>query len=59
MVVGAIVKLVPDRLEPRDEPPDGTVYQLIEAPTAIAFKLVVDPEQIILGVAVTDVGVGH
>lgn len=44
---------------PKETPPTGAVNQLIDAPTAVAFKDVVEPAQITLGVAVTNVGVGH
>ncbi len=46
-------------LVPTETPPTGTVNQLIDEPSAVAFKDVVEPAQITLGVAVTNDGVGH
>jgi hypothetical protein len=37
-------------------PPVATVYQLIVLPAEVAFKLELDPEQKLEGVAVTEVG---
>ena len=54
-----MAKLAALELVPIDEPPVGVVNQLMPAPTAVAFNEVVDPEHITLGVAVTNVGVGH
>jgi hypothetical protein len=59
VIVGVNEIFAPLALVPTETPPTGTVNQLIEVPTAVAFKVVEAPAQIVLGAAVTKVGVGH
>ena len=59
VTVGVIAKLAALELVPIETPPVGEVNQLMPKPAAVAFNEAVDPEQITLGVAVTNVGVGH
>lgn len=55
---GETAKLPPFPVEPIGAPPDGTVYQLIEVPVPLAFKLEVPPGQIDVGEADADVMTG-
>ena len=48
--------MLPLALEPNDEPPVETVYQLMVFPAEVAFKLDEDPAVKVEGKAVTEVG---
>ena len=56
VAVGTVEKLTPLKVVPKDVPPDGTVYQFMEVPGAVAFNVTVEPAHNGFGVAVTKLG---
>jgi hypothetical protein len=59
VLTGVIGKFALLALVPVATPDVATVYHLIELPIDVAFKVVLAPEQITLGVAITELGKVH
>jgi hypothetical protein len=56
VALGVTVKPAPLRLEPIEEPPEETVYQLIVFPKEVALIAEDEPIQMLVGLAVTTEG---